>query len=168
MWQGRNPLGLFARPRMAGGAAGEGLMVRGLPEHFLAGWEGLGRQEDRASNKARSVSLIPPSIPPSVTPAGGGGGARLTRCTPVPPEPAGPPGRGAGLGAMAAASPAGCGALPSRRRSGTALYGHGRLLLRPPYPCPHPARSPRGAGAGHAPCRQRHSKPGSEKSGWRS
>lgn len=36
------PVRLFARPGMAGGAAGEGLMVRGLPEHFLAGWEGLG------------------------------------------------------------------------------------------------------------------------------
>lgn len=64
---------------------------------------------------------------------------------------------------MAAASPAGSRALASRRRSGTALYGHGQLLLRPPYPCPYPCWSPKGFGAGHGSCHQRHSKPGSER-----
>lgn len=120
-------------------------MVRGLPEHFLAGWEGLGRQEDRASNKARSVSLIPPSIPPSVTPAGGGGGARLTWCTPVPPEPPGP--------ARARGWAGGDGCSLSRGVQGSAVppaLGHGPIWARaasppPAVPLPAPCLQPQGS-----------------------
>lgn len=83
-----------------GRRCGRGRVNGARPSRALLGRLGrAGRQEDRASNKARSVSLIPPSIPPSVTPAGR---RRQHPADMVHPGPRGaqrvPPGRRLGWG----------------------------------------------------------------------
>lgn len=112
-----------------GRRCGRGRVNGARPSRALLGRLGrAGRQEDRASNKARSVSLIPPSIPPPVAPEGR---RRQHPADTVHPGPRGarrvPPGAGLPWGAMAAASPAGSRAL---------ALGHGPIWARAASPSP--------------------------------
>lgn len=103
------------------------------PSRALLGRLGrAGRQEDRASNKARSVSLIPPSIPPSVTLEGR---RRQHPADMVHPGPAGAhPGP-----ARAQGWDGGDGCSLSRGIQGSGVpqaLGHGPIWARAAFPSP--------------------------------